>query len=131
LRLKASVTIETALVMPMVLLVIFFILSIGFIEHDKAVFTEQSVIIAREISLFGKEQVLNNSINSLCMTAESISVEPVINSTKTSVSIKGAAKVLLFNKIIRLGEKQDYVNCYAPSMIRFLNVGMHIKEYLK
>lgn len=131
MRLKALVTVETALIMPLVLVVIFFILSMGFYQHDVAVLIEQSYASARYQNIYeSKNLPSSNEISKSCMAAVNISRGIEDNLIKTSVASKGNIRFLFLNKVLAINERQNYVKCYAPEMIRLINMGTQIKDVI-
>lgn len=114
--------------MPVVLLVIFFLIGIGFYEHDKAVITEQSLIMARSKSLYGEDMNMDDNIRAMCIAAESIDIWTEETIVKSAVISEGLVRMLLPGKSLNINSRQSYVNCYAPDLIRLINIGRSIKD---
>lgn len=129
MRLRASVTVETTLIMPFVLLVIFLIISIGFYEQDTSAIIESSFNLVRNKSLYkynGEEN--QTATKETCMIAENINMSQSEELTKNVVNAEGVINVYFMNKVLNINEKQSYLRCYGPDLIRLVNVGVSIKD---
>lgn len=114
--------------MPLVLLVIFLLIGIGFYEHDKAVLTEQTFLTARNMCMYGKEENMYDDIKKFCLAAKGIDVRTEESLIKAAAVSEGTVRMLLFTKALSLRSKENYTKCYVPDMIRMINAGMGIKE---
>lgn len=126
--LKASITVEMALIMPIVLMVVFFIISVGFYEHDKAVFVEQSFLTARNKCMYGEERDMGNNIKKTCMAAKGVDVRTEESILSAGAVSEGSMRMLLFRRALRLSDRESYVKCYAPDTIRMIYAAKNIKE---
>lgn len=125
MRLKASVTVETAMIMPIVLLVIFFLLSISFLEHDKAVFSEQAFVESRSQVKMSEGM---GDVSELCMSAKNVALISENNLTYVRSIITANTPIYLLNKRLITERQQSYVKCYAPDLIRLIRIGNKIKD---
>ena len=128
IALKASATVETTMIMPLVLLVIFFLISVGFYEHDKAVFSEQSFLTSRSISMYGEDGDMKDKLMAMCLAAKGIDINSEENMIRTSTVSEGTVRMIMFGKALKLMSEEHYVKCYAPDLIRTIRVGENIKD---
>lgn len=125
---SGALTVEMAMIMPLMLLVIFFLISIGFYEHDKAVLTEQSLIMARNDSMYEEDMNMDDNIRAMCITSEEIDIWTEETIVKSTVISEGLVRMLLSGNKLKINSRQSYVKNYAPDLIRLINVGRSIKE---
>lgn len=119
MRWKASFTIEAALLLPAVLCVIFFLIFLGFYEHDKAVIAEKTFLCVRERA-FGRaeDDACLTQMQQECVSAKAIQMQTDAGSITWTAETKGNIRFPFLNRRMEIQEKFSSIGCYAPEMIR-------------
>ena len=129
MRWKAGFTIEAALLLPMVLCVIFFVIFFGFYEHDKAVIAEKTFRCVRE-SAFGRAEASAclTQMRQECVSAGNIQMQTDTGSITWTAESSGTIRFPFLNQTMVIREKFSCTGCYAPEMIRKALGLMEIKN---
>lgn len=116
------------MVMSVVLLTIFFLLSVGFYEHDKAVITEQTFLMARSKCMYGEENVSVEKIKALCITSDGVDIWTEDGLVSSKVLSEASARMLLMRSRLSIKDEESYVKCYAPDVLRLMRLGQGIRD---
>ena len=119
MRWKASFTIEAVLLLPEVLCVIFFLIFLGFYEHDRAVIAEKTFRCVRERT-FGRteDDACLTQMQQECVSAKAIQMQTNAGSITWTAETKGSIRFPFLHQTMVIREKFSGTGCYAPEMIR-------------
>lgn len=122
-------TVETAMIMPMVFLVIAFVVCLGLYEYDTSVFIEKSFFASRRQSMYGSEfELKKEQLSESSILANNAIIKNQQNMTAYISEANADVKLMIFDNILKIYAKQGFAKCYAPAMIRMVNIGLNVKD---